>query len=149
MPRKQRLILLLWKSSPARPNSSHMRISHGVIFLNPDYEEFPHSEQKYLTADEYLSGNVREKLRKAEQMAEANPEYKINAEYLQKVQPKDLTAGEISVKSSEQLGYHPNTSKEFVFELLSPNYYARDKIDVKYSNLTENGISKTRVPTKA
>ena len=108
---------------------------HGVIFLNPYYEEFPHSEQKYLTADEYLSGNVREKLRKAEQMAEANPEYKINAEYLQKVQPKDLTAGEISVKLGTTW-IPPEYIKEFVFELLSPNYYARDKIDVKYSNLT-------------
>ena len=55
---------------------------HGVIFLNPEYEEFPHSEQKYLTADEYLSGNVREKLRKAEQMAEANPEFMIRTIYL-------------------------------------------------------------------
>lgn len=108
---------------------------HGVIFLNPDYEEFPHSEQKYLTADEYLSGNVREKLRKAEQMAEVNTEYKINAEYLQKVQPKDLTAGEISVKLGTTW-IPPEYIKEFVFELLSPNYYARDKIDVKYSNLT-------------
>ena len=108
---------------------------HGVIFLNPEYEEFPHSEQKYLTADEYLSGNVREKLRKAEQMAEANPEYKINAEYLQKVQPKDLTAGEISVKLGTTW-IPPEYIKEFVFEMLSPNYYARDKIDVKYSNLT-------------
>ena len=108
---------------------------HGVIFLNPEYEEFPHSEQKYLTADEYLSGNVREKLRKAEQMAEANSEYQINAEYLQKVQPKDLTAGEISVKLGTTW-IPPEYIKEFVFELLSPNYYARDKIDVKYSNLT-------------
>lgn len=108
---------------------------HGVIFLNPEYEEFPHSEQKYLTADEYLSGNVREKLRKAEQMAEANPEYKINAEYLQKVQPKDLTAGEISVKLGTTW-IPPEYIKEFVFEMLSPNYYARDKIDIKYSNLT-------------
>lgn len=108
---------------------------HGVIFLNPEYEEFPHSEQKYLTADEYLSGNVREKLRKAEQMAEANPEYKINAEYLQKVQPNDLSAGEISVKLGTTW-IPPEYIKEFVFELLSPNYYARDKIDVKYSNLT-------------
>ena len=108
---------------------------HGVIFLNPEYEEFPHSEQKYLTADEYLSGNVREKLRQAEQMAEANSEYQINAEYLQKVQPKDLTAGEISVKLGTTW-IPPEYIKEFVFELLSPNYYARDKIDVKYSNLT-------------
>ena len=108
---------------------------HGVIFLNPEYEEFPHSEQKYLTADEYLSGNVREKLRKAEQMAKANSEYQINAEYLQKVQPKDLTAGEISVKLGTTW-IPPEYIKEFVFELLSPNYYARDKIDVKYSNLT-------------
>lgn len=108
---------------------------HGVIFLNPEHEISPENEPKYLTADEYLSGNVREKLSQAEQFARENSEYRINAEYLQKVQPKDLTPGEISVKLGTT--WIPEKYiKDFVFDLLSPNYYARNKIDVKYSNLT-------------
>ena len=108
---------------------------HGVIFLNPEHEISPEYEPKYLTADEYLSGNVREKLSQAEQFAQENPEYRINTEYLQKVQPKDLTASEISVKLGTT--WIPEKYiEEFVFELLSPNYYAKSKIEVKYSNLT-------------
>ena len=71
----------------------------GVIFLNPLYEYGNSYEPKYLMADEYLSGNVREKLRIAKNSAELYPEdYKVNVEALQKVQPKDLTASEISVR---------------------------------------------------
>lgn len=107
----------------------------GVIFLNPEHEAFPESEPKYLTADEYLSGNVREKLSQAEQFSKDSSEYRVNAEYLQKVQPKDLTPGEISVKLGTT--WIPEKYiEEFVFELLSPNYYAQSKIEVKYSNLT-------------
>ena len=107
----------------------------GVIFLNPEHETFPESEPKYLTADEYLSGNVREKLSQAEQFSKDSSEYRINAEYLEKVQPKDLTPGEISVKLGTT--WIPEKYiEEFVFELLSPNYYAQSKIEVKYSNLT-------------
>ena len=108
---------------------------HGVIFLNPEHEISPEYEPKYLTADEYLSGNVREKLSQAEQFSKDSSEYRINAEYLQKVQPKDLTPGEISVKLGTT--WIPEKYiEEFVFELLSPNYYAQSKIEVKYSNLT-------------
>ena len=108
---------------------------HGVIFLNPEHEISPEYEPKYLTADEYLSGNVREKLSQAEQFAQGNSEYRINAEYLQKVQPKDLTASEISVKLGTT--WIPEKYiKEFIVELLSPNYYAEDKIEVRYFNNT-------------
>ena len=107
----------------------------GVIFLNPEHKTFPESEPKYLTADEYLSGNVRAKLSQAESLAESDAEYRINAEYLKKVQPTDLTASEISVKLGT-IWIPEEYIKEFVFELLSPNYYARSKIDVKYSELT-------------
>ena len=73
----------------------------GVIFLNPLYEYGNSYEPKYLMADEYLSGNVREKLRIAKNSAELYPEdYKVNVEALQKVQPKDLTASEISVAAA-------------------------------------------------
>ena len=108
---------------------------HGVIFLNPEHEISPEYEPKYLTADEYLSGNVREKLSQAEQFSKDSSEYRVNAEYLQKVQPKDLTPGEISVKLGTT--WIPEKYiEEFLFELLSPNYYAQSKIEVKYSNLT-------------
>ena len=108
---------------------------HGVIFLNPEHEISPEYEPKYLTADEYLSGNVREKLSQAEQFSKDSSEYRVNAEYLEKVQPKDLTPGEISVKLGTT--WIPEKYiEEFVFELLSPNYYAQSKIEVKYSNLT-------------
>ena len=108
---------------------------HGVIFLNPEHEISPEYEPKYLTADEYLSGNVREKLSQAELFSKDSSEYRINAEYLQKVQPKDLTPGEISVKLGTT--WIPEKYiEEFVFELLSPNYYVQSKIEVKYSNLT-------------
>lgn len=108
---------------------------HGVIFLNPEHEISPEYEPKYLTADEYLSGNVREKLSQAEQFSKDSSEYRVNAEYLEKVQPKDLTPGEISVKLGTT--WIPEKYiEEFVFELLSPNYYAQSKIEVKYSGLT-------------
>ena len=108
---------------------------HGVIFLNPEHEISPEYEPKYLTADEYLSGNVREKLSQAEQFSKDSSEYRVNAECLQKVQPKDLTPGEISVKLGTT--WIPEKYiEEFVFELLSPNYYAQSKIEVNYSNLT-------------
>lgn len=108
---------------------------HGVIFLNPEHEISPEYEPKYLTADEYLSGNVREKLSQAEQFSKDSSEYRVNAEYLQKVQPKDLTPGEISVKLGTT--WIPEKYiEEFAFELLSPNYYAQSKIEAKYSNLT-------------
>lgn len=105
----------------------------GVIFLNPHYNG--DDEPAYLTADEYLSGNVREKLSVAESLAANDEAYKINAEALQKVQPKDLTAGEISVKLGST--WIPEKYiKDFIIDLLSPNAYAEDKIEVRYSNLS-------------
>ena len=107
----------------------------GVIFLNPIFS--PNSnEPKYLPADEYLSGNVREKLRTAKENAEIYPElYTVNVKYLEKVQPKDLTASEISVR----LGATWIPSKyiqEFVFELLEPSQYTRPLIKVHYFEYT-------------
>lgn len=107
----------------------------GVIFLNPIYS--PNSnEPKYLPVDEYLSGNVREKLHTAKENAEIYPElYTVNVKYLEKVQPKDLTASEISVR----LGATWIPSKyiqEFVFELLEPSQYTRPLIKVHYFEYT-------------
>ena len=107
----------------------------GVIFMNPHYEPGSIYEPAYLTADEYLSGNVREKLSVVKGIATNDSDYKINVEALEKVQPKDLSASEITVRLGST--WIPQEDiKDFVFELLSPGYYARDKIDVKYSNIT-------------
>lgn len=108
----------------------------GVIFLNPVYGYGGSDEQKYLMADEYLSGNVREKLAWAKKSAEVYPEdYKINAEALEKVQPKDLTASEIFV----QLGttwLPEEIAQQFMYEFLDTPVYARWNIKVHYSKLT-------------
>lgn len=108
----------------------------GVIFLNPMYGYGGSTEQKYLMADEYLSGNVREKLAWAKKSAEVYPEdYKINVEALEKVQPKDLTASEIFV----QLGttwLPEEIAQQFMYEFLDTPRYAQWNIKVHYSKLT-------------
>ena len=108
----------------------------GVIFLNPLYEYGNSYEPKYLMADEYLSGNVREKLRIAKNSAELYPEdYKVNVEALQKVQPKDLTAGEISVRLGATW-LPPDDVQEFIFHLLETPRYAQWNIKVHFSPYT-------------
>ena len=108
----------------------------GVIFLNPLYEYGNSYEPKYLTADEYLSGNVREKLRIAKKSAELYPEdYKVNVEALQKVQPKDLTASEISVRLGATW-LPPDDVQEFIFYLLETPRYAQWNIKVHFSPFT-------------
>ena len=108
----------------------------GVIFLNPMYGYGNSTERKYLMADEYLSGNVREKLAWAKKCAEVYPEdYNINVEALEKVQPKDLTASEIFV----QLGttwLPEEIAQQFMYEFLDTPVYARWNIKVHYSKLT-------------
>lgn len=108
----------------------------GVIFLNPLYEYGNSYESKYLMADEYLSGNVREKLRIAKNSAELYPEdYKVNVEALQKVQPKDLTASEISVRLGATW-LPPDDVQEFIFHLLETPRYAQWNIKVHFSPFT-------------
>ena len=108
----------------------------GVIFLNPMYAYGDSDEQKYLMADEYLSGNVRQKLAWARKSAEVYPEdYTVNVEALEKVQPKDLTASEIFV----QLGttwLPEEIVQKFIYEFLDTPVYARWNIKVHYSKLT-------------
>ena len=108
----------------------------GVIFLNPLYGYGNNSERKYLTADEYLSGNVREKLAWARKSAEQNPDdYLVNVEALEKVQPIDLSASEIDVRLGAT--WLPQEDiQRFMVELLKPAYYASSKIKVHYSPLT-------------
>ena len=108
----------------------------GVIFLNPLYEYGNAYEPKYLMADEYLSGNVREKLKIAKNSAELYPEdYKVNVEALQKVQPKDLTASEISVRLGATW-LPPDDVQEFIFHLLETPRYAQWNIKVHFSPFT-------------
>ena len=108
----------------------------GVIFLNPLYEYGNSYEPRYLMADEYLSGNVREKLRIAKNSAELYPEdYKVNVEALQKVQPKDLTASEISVRLGATW-LPPDDVQEFIFHLLETPRYAQWNIKVHFSPFT-------------
>lgn len=108
----------------------------GVIFLNPLYGYGDNSEPKYLMADEYLSGNVREKLALARKSAELYPEdYTVNVEALEKVQPKDLSASEIFV----QLGstwVPEEIVQQFMFEFLDTPRWAYWNIKVHYSKFT-------------
>ena len=108
----------------------------GVIFLNPLYGNGSSHQQKYLTADEYLSGNVREKLRIANQSAQLYlQDYTVNVEALEKVQPEDLKASEISVRLGAT--WLPvEDVQNFIFNLLETPYYARWRIKVHYSPIT-------------
>lgn len=104
----------------------------GVIFLNPLYENNRYSEQKYLTADEYLSGNVREKLETAQKSAAVNPDtYFINVQALERVQPEPLTASEISVRLGATW-IPPEIIQQFVFEFLGTPRYAQWKMQLHY-----------------
>ena len=108
----------------------------GVIFLNPLYGYGNVSEQKYLMADEYLSGYVREKLITAKKSAEVYPDdYKINVEALEKVQPKDLTASEIAVRLGATW-LPPEIIQQFMFEFLDTPRYAQWNIKVHFSQFT-------------
>lgn len=108
----------------------------GVIFLNPMYEYGSGSESKYLTADEYLSGNVRKKLDVARKSAELYPQdYAANVEALEKIQPKDLMASEINVRLGA-VWIPKDIVSDFMFELLSTPGYMRWKIKTHYSEYT-------------
>ena len=94
----------------------------GVVFLNPDYGE--RGGEKYLPADEYLSGNVRRKLAEVRAKAESEPQYLSNVEALEKVQPVDLTASEISVRLGATW-LNPAYIRQFIFETLDTPRRAR------------------------
>lgn len=107
----------------------------GVIFLNPLYNGNDDNQVKYFMADEYLSGNVREKLAIAKKFAEADSSFNINIEALGKVQPEDLTASEISVRLGST--WLPvDIVQQFIYEFLNTPGYAKSSIIVHYSKYT-------------
>ncbi|MDC7291801.1 N-6 DNA methylase [Blautia schinkii] len=100
----------------------------GVIFKNPLTDQWE-------TSDEYLSGNVREKLVTAKTFAENNPDFIINARYLEKVQPKDLEASEIEVRLGATW-VNPSYIEAFMGEVFhTPVYYLGEDIKVKYAQI--------------
>lgn len=122
----------------------------GVVFLNPDYAEGVN--EKYLPADEYLSGNVRQKLAVAQGKAEQDPQYQINADALAQVQPVDLTASEISVRLGATW-LDTEYVRRFIFETLGTPRSAQWSMKVHYSSITGEwrieGKSKDRGNVKA
>ena len=107
----------------------------GVIFLNPAYTGENDGHEKYLPADEYLSGNVRQKLAVAQGKAEQDPQYQINADALAQVQPVDLTASEISVRLGATW-LDTEYVRQFTFETLGTPRSTQRRIEVHYSNIT-------------
>ena len=101
---------------------------NGVIFLDPVHGEWQ-------TADEYLSGNVRQKLREAEQAAQDSPGYLPNVEALKAAQPKDLDASEIEVRLGATW-IDPSYIREFMWETFETPFYQQRMIDVTYSAFT-------------
>lgn len=122
----------------------------GVVFLNPDYAEGVN--EKYLPADEYLSGNVRQKLAMAQSKAAQDPRYQINATALAQVQPTDLTASEISVRLGATW-LDTEYVRRFIFETLGTPRSAQWSMKVHYSGITGEwrieGKSKDRGNVKA
>ena len=107
----------------------------GVVFLNPAYTGESDGHEKYLPADEYLSGNVRQKWAVAQGKAEQDPQYQINAEALARVQPTDLTASEISVRLGATW-LDTEYVRRFIFETLGTPRSAQWGMKVHYSKIT-------------
>lgn len=105
----------------------------GVIFLNIGSADG--QENTYVTADEYLSGNVREKLKLAEAAAKVDPTLQVNVDALKAIQPKDLEAGEISVRLGSTW-IEPEYVQQFMHELLNTSWRNKEIYQVKYHKIT-------------
>ena len=106
----------------------------GVIFKDPAADPTD-PEAGWQTADEYLSGNVRDKLRMAQLAAESHPEFKVNVDALTKAQPKDLEASEIDVRLGATW-LNPDIIQKFMTETFQIPYYLRHAVKVRYSPYT-------------
>ena len=101
----------------------------GVIFKNPISE-------KWEPSDEYLSGNVREKLQIAKQFAEDHPEYQVNVQYLEQVQPKDLDASEVEARLGATWISEDYITRFMAETFHTPRYYVGSKVKVQYAEVT-------------
>ena len=114
---------------------------HGVIFKDPNTGPFDYADggghwnKGWQTADEYLSGNVRRKLRTAERIAESDPFFQINAEALKRAQPKDLDASEIEVRVGSTW-IDPKYYEQFMHETFKTPYYMQRRVKINYSPYT-------------
>ena len=124
---KARVDLPYMEQLTGKPKEEIIKDLQGVIFRIPVTEP-----AQYVTADEYLSGNVRAKLITAEAAAKENPEFAVNAQALKQVIPQDLSAAEISVRLGTT--WIPQEDiQRFVMELLTPSSYAQSRIRVRYT----------------
>ena len=124
---KARVDLPYMEQLTGKPKEEIIKDLQGVIFRIPASEP-----AQYVTADEYLSGNVRAKLITAEAAAKENPEFAVNAQALKQVIPQDLSAAEISVRLGTT--WIPQEDiQRFVMELLTPSSYAESRIKVRYT----------------
>ena len=124
---KARVDLGYMEQLTGKPQAELFKDLQGVIFRVPNADP-----ARYVTADEYLSGNVREKLTVAEIAAKQNPELSVNVEALKRVIPKDLPASEIAVRLGTT--WIPQEDiQRFVMELLTPSSYAAGRIKVRYT----------------
>lgn len=124
---KARVDLPYMEQLTGKPKEEIIKDLQGVIFRIPATEP-----AQYVTADEYLSGNVRAKLITAEAAAKENPEFAVNAQALKQVIPQDLSAAEISVRLGTT--WIPQEDiQRFVIELLTPSSYAQSRIRVRYT----------------
>lgn len=124
---KARIDLDYMEQLTGKPQEEIIGDLEGVIFRVPNSDP-----EMYVTADEYLSGNVRVKLQIAQEAAKTQPDIGVNVTALTQVIPKDLSAGEISVRLGAT--WIPQEDiQQFVMELLSPSQYAADRIKVRYT----------------
>lgn len=124
---KARVDLPYMEQLTGKPKEEIIKDLQGVIFRIPASEP-----AQYVTADEYLSGNVRAKLITAEVAAKENPEFAVNAQALRQVIPQDLSAAEISVRLGTT--WIPQEDiQRFVMELLTPSSFAASRIKVRYT----------------
>lgn len=105
---------------------------HGVIYKIPNINE---EAEKYVTADEYLSGNIREKLRIAELSASIDSQYQYHVEALRQAMPENLSASEIAVRIGATW-IEPKVYQQFMIELLSTGHYVRSAIQINFSKVT-------------
>ena len=110
---------------------------YGVIYKDP-------VKNTWQTADEYLSGNVRVKLRQAQKAAEQNPEYQINVEALKAAQPKDLDASEIEVRIGATW-IDKSYIQQFMYETFQTPTNLKSKIQVNYSKQQHSGLSHRKI----